>query len=126
MPAPDGAPALRLAYDFSTTQTTRAAYAQTELVLPGQPMAFSVDVYGDRNFEWLRAGYRNADGNDESVTVARHVDWQGWKTIRVEIPEQSSWPVVLTRLYAVERSKDMREQGSLWFRKLQLFFAGPP
>jgi len=125
-PAPDGSPALRLAYDFSSTQATRAAYAQTELTLPGQPIALSVDVYGDRNFEWLRAGYRNADGNDESLTVARHVDWQGWKTIRVEIPEQSSWPVVFTRLYAVERSKDTHEQGSLWFRNLQLFFAGPP
>jgi Phosphodiester glycosidase len=125
-PAPDGSAALRLAYDFSATQTTRAAYAQTELTLPGQPIALAVDVYGDRNFEWLRAGYRNADGNDESLTVARHVDWQGWKSIRVQIPEQSSWPIVLTRLYAVERSKDMREQGSLWFRNLQLFFAGPP
>ncbi len=124
--SPDGSQALRLAYDFSNSQATRAAYAQTELTLPGQPIAFAVDVYGDRNLEWLRAGYRNADGNDESLTLARHVDWQGWKTIRVAVPPQSAWPIEWTRLYVVERSNDMREQGSLWFRNLELFFAGPP
>ncbi len=123
--APDTSPALRLAYDFSNTQTTRAAYAETELALPGQPLALAIDVYGDGHKEWLRGGYRNADGNNESLTIARHVDWQGWKTIRVSIPPQAAWPIVWTRLYVVERSKDAHEQGSLWFRNFTLFFAGP-
>jgi hypothetical protein len=123
--APDGAAALRLAYDFSSTPTTRAAYAQTELALAGQPLALAIDVYGDRNGEWLRGGYRNADGNDESLTLARHVDWQGWKTIRVNVPHQAAWPIVWTRFYVVEASKSAKEQGSLWFRNFTLFFAGP-
>ncbi len=123
--APDGAAALRLAYDFSSTSTTRAAYAQTELALAGQPLALAIDVYGDRNGEWLRGGYRNADGNDESLTLARHVDWQGWKTIRVSVPHQAAWPIVWTRFYVVEASKGAKEQGSLWFRNFTLFFAGP-
>lgn len=123
--APDGSPALRLAYDFSGQGSTRAAYAETTLTLPGEPIAFSIDVYGDKNGEWLRGGYRNTDGNNESLTIARHVDWKGWKTIRVAIPRQAAWPIVWIRLYAVERSKDAREQGSLWFRNFVLFFAGP-
>jgi hypothetical protein len=123
--APDGSAALRLAYDLSGSATIRAAYAETELALPGQPLALAVDVFGDGNGEWLRGGYRNADGNNESLTLARRVDWQGWKTIRVAIPAQAAWPIVWTRLYVVERAQDAREQGSLWFRNLTLFFAGP-
>src|SRR4029077_14844428 len=97
----------------------------TELTLPGEPLAVAIDVYGDGNDEWLRAGYRNADGNDESVTIARRVDWRGWKTIRVAIPSQTAWPIVWTRLYVVERAAGAREQGSLWFRNVRSFFAGP-
>src|SRR6202049_4586958 len=123
--APDGSQALRLAYDFSNAMGTRAAYAQTELTLPGQPLAVAVNIFGDGNGEWLRGGYRNADGNDESVTIARHVDWRGWKTIRVAVPPQAAWPIVWTRLYVVERAVSAREQGSLWFRNFQIFFAGP-
>ena len=123
--APDGSQALRLAYDFSNAMGTRAAYAQTELTLPGQPLAVAFDIFGDGNGEWLRGGYRNADGNDESLTIARHVDWRGWKAIRVAVPPQAAWPIVWTRLYVVERAANAREQGSLWFRNFQMFIAGP-
>jgi hypothetical protein len=123
--APDGAAALRLAYDFSTSTTTRAAYAQTESAVPGKPIALTVDVFGDHNGAWLRGGYRNADGNMESVTIARHIDWQGWKSLRVAIPEQVAWPIVWTRLYLVESSKEAKEQGSVWFRNLALVYPGP-
>ena len=123
--APDGAPALHLSYDFSDLSGARAAYAQAELTLPGEPLAIAVDVFGDGNGEWLRGGYRNADGNDESLTIARHVDWRGWKTIRAAIPWQAAWPIVWTRLYVVERLPSAHEQGSLWFRNLHIFVAGP-
>ncbi len=123
--APDGSSALRLAYDFSSTQLTRAAYAQTSLVLPQQPIGLSIDVYGDKNGEWLRGGYQNADGNNESVTIARNVDWQGWRTLRVALPEQVAWPIVWTKFYAVEPNKTAREQGSLWFRNFALVYPGP-
>ncbi|HEV2878583.1 MAG TPA: phosphodiester glycosidase family protein [Candidatus Eremiobacteraceae bacterium] len=123
--APDSSAALRLAYDLSGSTTLRAAYAETELAVPGQPLALAVDVFGDGNGEWLRGGYRNADGNNESLTIARHVDWQGWKTIRVAIPAQAAWPIVWTRFYVVERAQATHERGSLWFRNFRLFFAGP-
>ena len=123
--APDGAAALRLAYDFSASIGTRAAYAQTEAPLAGKPAALSAEVYGDGNGAWLRGGYRNADGNAESLTIARHVDWRGWKTLQVLIPPQASWPIAWTRLYLVESSKDAKEQGSIWFRNLAFVYPGP-
>ena len=124
--APDGSAALRLAYDFSSSDAvTKAAYAQTKLPLRGQPIALSLQVFGDGNGAWLRGGYRNADGDQQSLTIARHVDWRGWRTIRVAIPDQAAWPITWTRLYLVERSRTAREQGSIWFRDFKVVYPGP-
>lgn len=125
MPAPDGAPALRLAYDFSTGSGVRAAYADTTLAVPGRPLAFALDVFGDGRGEWLRLGYRNADGVADSLTLARHVDWQGWRTLRAALPHGVRFPVNIFRIYAVETLKTSREQGSLWLRWLSAIQPGP-
>ncbi len=122
---PDGSRAMHLDYAFGPG-ATRAAYAQTELPLLGEPLAISIEVYGDGNGEWLRGGYRNADGIDDTVTLARHVDWSGWKTLRVPIPAQARWPIVWTKLYAVETRSDAMESGDLWFRSFAAVYAGPP
>jgi hypothetical protein len=124
-PAPDGSPGLHLDYDFSQGGATRAAYAESEIPVSGEPLAISVDVFGDGNGEWLRGGYRNADGIVDSVTFARHVDWTGWKTIRVTVPAQVRWPIAWTRLYAAEPRQDAIESGDLWFRNLLAMYAGP-
>ena len=123
--APDGASGLHLSYDFTQGGATRAAYAETALPVSGEPLAFVVDVYGDGDGEWLRAGYRNADGIVDTMTLARHVDWRGWKTIRADIPPTVRWPLVWTRLYAVEPRSAAIEAGDVWFRSLRAVYAGP-
>lgn len=123
-PAPDGSPAIRLAYDFSTTSGFRAAYAQTNLTLPGEPVALRLDAYGDGRHEWLRAAYRNADGIVDTITLARHVDWTGWRKIRAALSAQARFPIALTRLYAIEASSG-HEEGTLWFRSLEAIDPGP-
>jgi hypothetical protein len=122
--APDGAAALHLAYDFPSGGGSRAAYANSEIPLAGEPLAVSIAVYGDGNGEWLRGAYRNADGIVDGLTIARHVDWTGWRTIRVAMPPQVRWPLVWTRLYAVEPRRDAIEHGAIWFRDLTFFYAG--
>jgi hypothetical protein len=123
--APDGSAAVHLDYNFGQGGATRAAYANAEIKVDGEPLGLGMDVYGDGNGEWLRGAYRNADGIVDSVTIARHVDWSGWKTLRLAIPPQVRWPVVLTRVYAVEPRRDAIEAGDLWFRNLTAFYAGP-
>ncbi len=125
MPAPDGSAALHLDFDFSQGGATRAAYANTELPIAGEPLAISIDVYGDGSGEWLRGAYRNADGMVDSVTVARSIDWTGWKTIRVAVPVEARLPIVWTRFYAVETRRDAIESGDLWFRNFTASYAGP-
>jgi hypothetical protein len=124
-PTPDLSAGLHLSYEFTQGGATRAAYANTSIPVPGEPLAFSIDVYGDVAGEWLRGGYRNADGIVDSLTIARHVDWRGWKTIRVELPLTARLPVVWTRFYAVETRADAIEAGDLWFRNLAAIEAGP-
>jgi len=124
-PTPDSSPGLHLSYVFTQGGPTRAAYANAAIPVPGQPLAFSVDVYGDAAGEWLRGGYRNADGIVDSITLARHVDWRGWKTIRVDVPAAARWPIAWTRFYAVETRADAIEAGDLWFRNLAAIEAGP-
>jgi len=123
--APDGSPGLHLDFDFSQGGATRAAYANTQLPMAGEPLAVSVDVYGDGGGEWLRGAYRNADGVVDSITLARRVDWTGWKTIRVALPVEARMPIVWTRFYAVETRHDALETGDLWFRNFTASYAGP-
>lgn len=123
--APDRSSGLHLSYVFTQGGATRAAYANAVLPVPGQPLAFSVEIYGDAAGEWLRGGYRNADGIVDSVTLARRVDWRGWKTIRVDVPANVRWPIVWTRFYAVEARADAIETGDVWFRNFAAIEAGP-
>ncbi len=125
--APDDAPSLHLAYDLTQqpADRTRAAMAQTALRVPGRPLAVLVDVYGDGRGAWLRAGYRTALGVRESVTLARHVSWVGWRRVRVAIPEQPAWPLTWTALYVVAPPHERSAQGNIWFRNLGFAYPGP-
>ena len=124
-PARDGSVALHLSYDFGGFAGTRAAIAQSELRVPGEPLVLSVDVYGDRSGAWLRAGYRNGDGINDSLTLARHIDWEGWHTLRVNVPVQARWPIVWTKIYVVSPPSE-KSAGDLWLRNLAAWYPGPP
>jgi len=124
-PARDGSPALHLSYDFSGFTGSRAAIAESEIRLPGEPLVLSVDVYGDRGGAWLRAAYRNADGISDSLTLARHIEWEGWRTVRVSVPLQARWPIVWTKIYVVAPPSE-KGAGDLWLRNLSAWYPGPP
>lgn len=125
-PAPDGAVGLSLAYDFRSAAATRAVYAESNVPLCGRPLAVAVDVFGDGSGSWLRGAYRNADGNTETVTLARHIDWRGWRTVRAQLPPQSAWPIAWTRFYVVERDRNQQETGRIWLRNFNALHPGPP
>lgn len=124
-PAPDNAAAMHLTFDFSSATGTRAAYAESGVAFPGEPLAIALDVFGDGSGAWLRGAYKNGDGIVDTVTLARHVDWKGWRSLRVAIPVQARWPITWTRLYVVESSKDAHEAGDVWLRNFGAWYAGP-
>jgi hypothetical protein len=123
-PAPDGSSGLRLVYRFAAAGGTRAAYAASEVAAPGVPIAIACDVFGDGNGEWLRASYRDADGIANTITLARHVDWTGWKTVRAPVSAEARKPIAITRIYIAQPDKRAAE-GAVWLRNLAAVYPGP-
>jgi hypothetical protein len=123
-PAPDGSPGLRMTYRFAAVGGTRAAYASGDVAVPGEPSAIACDIFGDGSGAWLRASYRNADGIIDNVTLARHVDWAGWRTVRAALSPEARRPIAVTRLYVVQPDKRAAE-GVLWLRNLAAVYPGP-
>jgi exopolysaccharide biosynthesis protein len=122
-----GSPAeLSLAYDF--TGSTRAAYANASLALPGEPLQFRIDVFGDGNGAALRAAFVNRYGEPQPVTLVRRVDWQGWRTIAVALPASLNAPAKLTSLYALAAlsGPPIHAAGMLRFRAPGVVVRGSP
>ena len=114
----------QLAYDF--TGSARAAYANTSIVLPDEPTALGLVVFGDGNGVPLRASFLNRFGERSVVTLAAHVDWQGWQRVTIRLPGDLNPPIRLTSLYVVPSlgGPPVRASGALRFRDLSVVVPG--
>jgi hypothetical protein len=122
-----GAPReLRLGYDFSGNE--RAAAANATIVLPGEPLAFTVDVLGDGSGVGVRVAFLNRFGERRALTLARRVDWNGWQARTVALPGDLNPPVRLVALYAVDSLGGgfSHATGSIAFRNPAVVVAGTP
>jgi exopolysaccharide biosynthesis protein len=118
-------PQLTLAYDFSGGE--RAAYADADLALPGEPQTFSIEIRGDRSGVGVRAAFVNRFGERRALTLAKAVDWSGWEARAVRIPDDLNPPVRLVALYAVDSlATQTRAAGTLGFRNATVAVAGTP
>lgn len=122
--APQGA--ATLSYDF--TGTLRAAYLRDAHVLPGEPLAFAIDIEGDASGIAVRASFVNRFGEPKALTLARSVDWRGWQRRTVALPNDLNPPVTLTALYVVNTlgTPPARTAGSLRFRDPAVTVPGTP
>jgi exopolysaccharide biosynthesis protein len=112
-------------YDFGPSEDIRIAYLNygTEgKRISGEPSALSIKVKGDKSGHWLRSEFRDAQGNIHRVDLAKNIDWNGWKTLEVPLP-QMAYPVTLNSIYVVhlENEKDQTgNAGQLSFAELQV------
>jgi hypothetical protein len=120
------APELALGYDFSSGE--RAAFAETDVVLPGTPQSFSVEIRGDRSGVGVRAAFVNRFGERRALTLAKAVDWDGWQARTVDLPDDLNPPVHLASLYVVDSLANAatRAAGRLAFRNATVIVAGNP
>jgi len=121
-----GADQWNIRYDFSGTE--RAAYANGAAILPGTPVAFGVDVLGDENGVTFRATFTNRLGERRTLTVAKSVDWTGWRHLEIPLPVDLNPPVKLVSLYVVVPSgtRAVRGAGTIGFRDPIAIVAGTP
>ncbi|MEH7226084.1 phosphodiester glycosidase family protein [Bacillus sp. JJ1566] len=108
---------IELAYDFSTTTATRAAYLQASptIELPGDVQKIGLWVKGDGNGAWLRTVIEDAGNTRYTLTLADQVNWTGWKYVEATVPEGVRYPVKLWRIYPVETNKNDQYTGQLVF-----------
>jgi len=123
-------PQLGLVYDFSGAR--RVATADVGFVLPGEPLQFSVDVQGDGGGALVRAAFINRFGERRALTLAKSVDWTGWRTRTIAVPDDLNPPVRLASLYVVPSlgaaasASGAHPRGALAFRNAAVVVAGSP
>jgi hypothetical protein len=118
-------PSLELAYDFTSGE--RAAYADTDLALPGEPLVFSIDVRGDGSGVELRAAFVNKFGERRALPLSGPIDWSGWRMTRIAIPDDLNPPVRLVALYVLDpAAKPVHAMGTIAFRAATATVAGTP
>ena len=113
-----------LTYDF--TGTSRAAYANVTLALPGEPVRLSLEVNGDGSGVPLRASFINRYGEKQALTLAKAVDWSGWRRVTIALPPDLNPPVRLTSIYVVRSlgGPPVNTAGTLRFRALAVVIPG--
>ncbi|NJQ03005.1 multidrug transporter [Streptomyces sp. PLAI1-29] len=104
-PDPDGrdGTGLRLAYDFTRSTATRAAYANPPEPVPvaGQPQAFRLWLKGDGHGAWPSLHLLDAQ-NTDLVLRAPFVTWTGWRQVEFAVPPGTVHPLRVRRLYLAE------------------------
>ena len=115
-----------MAYDFTKTDATRAAYLNLEHTLYSTPSHLGVWVRGDEGGgHWLRARITDSDGKTSTIDFARYVDWTGWRFVEAKIPQSAVFPVKLEKVYLVETDPENKTEGRIWFDDFTAFYKTP-
>lgn len=123
-PAPADEGVLTLPYDLDAE---RAAYADGDFDLPGDPLSFEVDAFGDSSGVGLRAGFINRLGERRALTLAKRVDWDGWRRLTIVLPPDLNPPIKLVSLYVVRLGEaPLRTNGAIRWRHPAVTLPGSP
>ncbi len=121
-PGHDGHPSARLEFHLDGTGS-RAAYLETNLILPGSPVGIALWVDGDGSGVWLRGVYAQAAGERGTVTLARQVNWRGWRPATAMLPEGLAYPVTWLSIYVVETNPAKTPSGTLYLSSLRAIYS---
>jgi len=120
----DGSKSGRLFYNFTKNPTeTRASYYVYDpyLHVPTNANKIKIDVFGTHGKNhWLRLKINDKYGVEHNLTLARNIDWQGWKTLETEIPRYIKGPINIQRIYIVETDFSKANDGLILFDNLRI------
>ncbi|MGW1882749.1 phosphodiester glycosidase family protein [Streptomyces sp. NPDC001970] len=95
---------LEIAYDFTQSTATRAAYANPpgqRIPVDGQPQSFGLWIKGDGNGAWPTLHLKDSAGSDQLLR-GPYVTWTGWKYVEFAVPAGVSYPLTGYRFYLAE------------------------
>ncbi|WP_141506488.1 stalk domain-containing protein [Paenibacillus luteus] len=131
LPGQTTAKALKIDYDFTNGTGTKASYAvfnTSGRTIEGSPTSMTVDLYSDNSLNWVRAEFIDADGKAHLLDLAKQLDWNGWKNVKVNLSSQGmKFPVKLKRIYVVTIAEGQDERsasGSIGLDNMKLQY--PP
>ncbi len=109
---------LKLSYDMTNGAGNKFAYSVVNgskgISLGGAPTSFTLDVYSDNSSNWLRAEVIDGSGKAHMVDVAKTLNWNGWKSLKVDLSEiKSGGPYTLKRLYVVNLEDGQEQRASV-------------
>ncbi|GAA3514380.1 exopolysaccharide biosynthesis protein [Streptosporangium album] len=98
---------LKLAYDFTQSTATRAAYASPpqQITVPGQPQAFGLWINSAGKGEWPSLEFYDAQGQSQ-ILRGPYLTWTGWKFVEFTVPPGVNYPLKLRRFYVAETAAD--------------------
>lgn len=97
-------PGLALAHDFTRDIRTRdaSAFPPEPFALDHQAFAFTVGVRGDGSGARLMLSLTDDHGVGHALEGPA-VDWEEWRDVRFEVPDNAGHPLTLSRVYLVEQ-----------------------
>jgi hypothetical protein len=124
-PVKNGKSAIKLEYDFTTSETgTKAAYLNGKFTADGQPLKLGLWVYGDGQNHWLRG--KIADNADKSHTInftdEGKLNWVGWKYVEAAVPTAAVGPITIQQIYLAESVVEKQGKGVIYLDKLQAIY----
>lgn len=124
----EGNYSLRLEYDFTKDDVTRAAYVllgENGIKIKDRPNKIGLWVYGNKTNHWLRGNLVDSNGNVFKLDFANMIDWKGWKWITADIPTNVTYPVTLERIYVVETNPLDKDKGYILMDGLKALYSTP-
>lgn len=115
--------AVRLAYDFTGSTGTTAAYvsfANGGIPMNTRPQKIGVWVYADQmSPHWIRGQIKDKNGDTLTIEFKQGIDWTGWKRLEAPVNQTLTMPATLERLYVVEPTA-YKTSGTLLFDGLEM------
>lgn len=120
-----GTNSLRLRYDFTKTDKTRAFYLKlgTGMKLDAKPSAIGLWINGNNDKTWVRGDIVDANGVEHKVDFAKFVDWTGWKNVEAGIPEGVAYPITLKSIYIAQIDPNNRATGQVKIDGISALYA---
>ncbi|UJF33238.1 stalk domain-containing protein [Paenibacillus hexagrammi] len=122
---------IELSYDFTKGTGTKAAYARFDadnggVTIAGEPEFISANIFGDGSFNWVRAEFIDANGDQQLRSFTENMNWTGWKKVTANISDLK-FPVKLKSIYVANPANGQDERaakGKINFDDVSFIYKG--